>query len=82
MTTSTVTLNENEKSVLAALNAQANDYTGGQFGFMPSVNKCGMTDKQFAGYISALDAKNVFEYNDKTGGTYNGQFAINAEFKN
>lgn len=74
-------LNDNEKKVLSALNAQADSYTGGEFGFMPQVDKCGMSDSQFAGYISSLEAKGVFEYNDKTGGSYKGQFAINKEYR-
>lgn len=76
-----VKLNGKESLVLSALNAQANEYTGGQFGFMPSVKRCGLSDKEFAGYISALEAKNIFEYNDKTGGSYHGQFGINEEWK-
>jgi hypothetical protein len=82
MTTSKVILNEKESLVLFSLNQQAKEYTNGEFGFMPAVKKCGLSDKEFAGYISSLEAKGIFEYNDKTGGPYKGQFAINKEFKN
>lgn len=73
-------LNPIEAKVLRSLNLQATDYTGGEFGFMPYVNKCGLSDHQFAGYISALEAKGVFAYNNKTCGSYNGQFAIKPEY--
>ena len=75
------TLNDIESKVFFSLNQQAKEYTGGQFGFMPAVKKCGLSDKEFAGYISALKAKGVFEYLDTDGGVYRGQFAINKEWK-
>lgn len=76
-----ITLNEKEALVLFSLNEQAKGYTGGQFGFMPQVKKCGLSDREFAGYISSLKAKGAFEYLDNNGGIYNGQFAINEAFK-
>lgn len=55
-------LNEIELKVLAALNKQAQDCAGGDFGYMPNVDRCGLTKHQFAGYISQLEQKGVFEY--------------------
>lgn len=73
--------NKTEQRVFDALVKQANECTGGEFGYLPDTDKCGLTDNQFAGYISALKAKGVFEYIDTDyGNTYGGQYAINENF--
>jgi len=76
------TLNENETKVLISLNNEANECTGGEFGYISDAKKCGFNRNEFAGYVSALKAKGVFEYLDTDSGQdYQGQFAINTEFK-
>jgi len=76
------TLNENETKVLISLNNETNECTSGEFGFISDANKCGFNRNEFAGYVSALKAKGVFEYLDTNSReTYQGQFAINTEFK-
>ena len=59
MKNTTVTFNENETKVLKSLIAQAEECTGGEFGYLPNADKCGLSANQFAGYISALQTKGV-----------------------
>ena len=75
-------LNKKETMVLVALNSAANLSTGGQFGHLNDVNRCGLTHNEFSGYISALQKKSIFEYLDNTSNDhYRGQYAINEEYK-
>lgn len=78
--------NNNEQKVLKALYNNMLDCTGGDFGYMDEVDRTGFTKHQFAGYISALKEKKVFDFLDTEGFKTNGmmvygQFALNDEAK-
>jgi hypothetical protein len=66
-------LNENEKTVLTSLYNEVMSCTSGEFGYMEDASRCSFSKHEFAGYISSLKSKKVFEYLD---GTFNGQFAL------
>jgi len=77
--TQTINLNENESKVLQSLINQVKECTGDEFGYIEDANRCGLTKHQFAGYISSLSQKGIFEYlTDEFG----GQYAIKEEFFN
>lgn len=70
-------LNENEVKVLRALTNQTLECTAGEFGYMGDVNRGEFSKHQFAGYISSLKEKGIFEYLDNMSGEeYEGQYAI------
>ncbi len=48
MPTTAVKFNPTELKVLKALYEQAQECTGGEFGYMPDVDRCGLTPKQFS----------------------------------
>lgn len=58
----TLRLNPTEEAVLKSLFNQMMDCTGGEFGYTSDADKCGLSKHEFAGYVSALQAKGVFEY--------------------
>lgn len=65
--------NKNESKVLLALFNQTMESTSGEFGYMEDVDKCGFSRHEFAGYISSLKAKKVFDYLDSS---FKGQYAL------
>ena len=69
--------NENEIKVIELLREEVKNCTGDEFGYMSDCSRGEFTKHQFAGYISSLKSKNVFEYlsND-----FDGQFALNNDF--
>jgi biotin operon repressor len=77
-------LNEREKEVLKTLINQTENLTSGEFGILNRVDKLGMTRQQFAGHISQLKRKGVFEYlnNNRSKGYYYGEYAISKNFLN
>lgn len=75
-------LNENETKVLKALQIEEKLCSGGEFGYLPDVDRVGFSKHEFAGYIGSLTKKNVFEYIDTDSGEeYEGQYSLNQEFK-
>lgn len=75
----TLNLNKNELTVLKALINEVKGCTGNEFGYMEDVNRGKFSNHEFAGYISALSNKKVFDY---LGGEIAGQFAIVDEIFN
>jgi len=75
--------NENEIKVIKSLVNEMKICTGGEFGYLPDADRCGMSKHQFSGYISDLVKKDVFEFLD-TDSTedYKGQFALTEEIYN
>ena len=76
----TLNLNLTEQKVFNSLIKETQDCTGGEFGYIGDVDKCGLNKNEFAGYVSALKAKGIFDYLDTANGDYNGQFAIKKEY--
>jgi hypothetical protein len=70
-------MNNNETKVLQALINEVMYCTNGDFGYMEDVERGDFSKHEFAGYISALKAKGIFEYIDSS---FNGQFAIKEEY--
>lgn len=74
--------NTNEQTVLNALIKEAKDCTGGEFGYMPDVDRCGFSKHQFAGYIGDLRKKGVFSHLDiSKDEIYSGQYIIIPELQ-
>jgi hypothetical protein len=80
--TNNLILNENELSVLKSLIRQEQDCTGGEFGYLGDADNCGFSKHEFAGYISSLQKKGIFEYLDTDYSTdYGGKYYIKQEWK-
>lgn len=78
-----VLLNKTELEVLISLYNETLECTGGEFGFASDARKSTKLNKnEFAGYISALKSKGVFEYLDTDySTTYGGQFEFVEDVK-
>lgn len=71
------TLNETEQKILKSLQDQVQDCTGGEFGYLPDADRCGLSENQFKGYVSQLVQKGYFEYLDTNySSDYGGQYAL------
>lgn len=54
-----VMLNETELKVFKAMADEVLTVSGGDFGFMESVDRCGLSKHQFAGFVGSLVKKNL-----------------------
>ena len=70
-------MNTNESKVLQSLRNEVISCTRNEFGYIEDASRAGFSKHEFAGYISALKKKGVFEYID---GEFNGQFALKPEY--
>lgn len=73
-------LNANEQLVLQSLINAVKDATGNEFGFLDEAKRGKFSKHEFAGYISALKEKGVFEYLDSEGFTTNGTIKVVGQF--
>lgn len=71
--------NQDELNVLEALRQQVIECTGNEFGYMADVDRGQYSKHEFAGYISALKKKEVFEYLSED---FGGQYALKQEYFN
>jgi len=77
-----VNFNENETKVIIALYSEVLECTGGEFGYALDARPTDLTRHQFAGYLSALSLKGIFDYlDDDYSTTYGGQFALVPELQ-
>ena len=76
--TKEVAFNEMESTILIGLYLNCMLHTSGEFGYALDVRKqTGLNVNQYAGYLSSLSKKGVFEYLDNDySTTYGGQFTF------